>query len=62
MTDLIVSIIILAAWIIGCTAYYLRLRQLERRRAHRAQMRRIRRYCVTLQQPDLSLRRMGGTR
>jgi len=51
MDDLTISIIILAAWIIGAVAVHLRMRQLDRRRAHRARLRRIRSYCRSIQ-PD----------
>lgn len=44
MTDLIISALILAAWIVGCVAYYARTSQLRHRRAHRALRRRIRAY------------------
>lgn len=50
MTDLIVSALILAAWIVGCAAYYARTSQLRHRRAHRALRRRIRAYRAT--RPD----------
>ena len=53
MDDLTISIIILAAWIIGAVAVHLRLRQLDRRRAHRARLRRIRSYCHTLERSNV---------
>lgn len=53
MTDLVVSTLILAAYTIGCVAVWLRLRQLDKRRAQRATLRRIRRYRIEQQRRSL---------
>lgn len=50
MTDLIISIIILAAWTLAWFAVWLRMRQLDRRRARRAQLRRIMVYRISREQ------------
>lgn len=47
MTALIISALILAAWIVGCAAYYARTSQLRHRQAHRALRRRIIAYRAT---------------
>lgn len=42
--QLVVSVVILVAYVAGCVAVHLRLNHLDRRRAARAQMRRVNRY------------------
>lgn len=50
MTDLVVSILILAAWILASVAWKLRLDQLDRNRKHRQRLRQIKAY--TARNPD----------
>lgn len=44
--QLIISVLILLAYCVVCTAWCLRVRHLDRRRAAREQIRRVRRYTV----------------
>ncbi len=46
MTDLVASILILAAYVMACVGWWARHKQLDRRRAHRNRVRRINAYSM----------------
>ncbi len=57
MSNLYVSILVLAVYAVACVGYKLRVDQLDRRRRHRARIRQINAYTMRRQSNVVSLER-----